>query len=91
MNPTNTKGAARLFLKHIYEKLGESQQSMKPIDYNAIASQIGLDHAQTGAAIRQLKADLLIRFYPESTEIIVLTQKGIQEGEYLSLGRNIHN
>jgi hypothetical protein len=83
MQPTNAKGNARLLLKHIYGKLGETQQTMKPAEYASLAAQIGISHEQAAAAIRQLKAELLFRFYPETTQNIVLTQKGVQQGDYL--------
>jgi hypothetical protein len=83
MRPTNAKGNARLFLRHIYQELGETQRSIKPMDYFALAAKVGLSTEQTKAALRHLKKDLLIRFQPETTENIVLTQNGVQEGEYL--------
>ena len=82
MKPSNAQGIARFFLKSLYEKLGETDQSMKPQEYSALATKIGLTNSEMQAAIRRLKEDLLIRFHPESTEIIRLTQKGIQEGDY---------
>jgi hypothetical protein len=35
---TNAKGYARLFLKHIYEKLGETERAMPPLEYKALAA-----------------------------------------------------
>jgi hypothetical protein len=67
------------------KSLGETQRSMKPMEYFNLATKVGLSTEQTKAALRQLKDDLLIRFHPETTEIIVLTQKGVQEAEYLKL------
>lgn len=55
---------------------------MKPIDYYALADTIGLSYEETSAAVRQLKSNNQIYFYPESTEIIRLTQQGVQDGDY---------
>jgi hypothetical protein len=65
MKPTNAKGNARLFLRHIYQELSETQRSMKPTEYFNLAAKIGLSTEQTKAALRQLKDDLLIRFHPD--------------------------
>src|SRR5271156_3752094 len=89
MKPTNAKGIARLFLKSLFEELGESEKSMKPMEYSALATRIGLTNSEMQSAISQLKRDLLIRFDPESTQIIRLTTKGIQEGSSLRF-RNEH-
>jgi hypothetical protein len=74
MKPTNAKGIARLFLRSLYAELGETDRPMKPAEYSALATKIGLTNSEMQIAIRRLKQELLIRFYPESTEIIRLTQ-----------------
>jgi hypothetical protein len=59
---TNAKGYARLFLKHIYEKLGETKRAMPPLECKALAAQIGLNDSQMAAALRDLRTTDILRF-----------------------------
>src|SRR5208282_5175890 len=91
--PTNAKGYARLFLKHIYEKLGETGRAMPPLEYRSLANQIGLSDDQMAAALRLLKSELLIVYPNPTIEAFNLTTKGVQEADYLKFRQDflLHN
>lgn len=81
--PSNSKSCARLLLKHLYEKVGETGQGITPLEYGQLASQIGLTPAELGNSLRDLREDLLIAYPNPATEIIMLNGAGIQRADFL--------
>jgi hypothetical protein len=79
--PTNSKGYARLFVKHVFMKVRETRRMMPPMEYKALAVEIGLSDSQLSTAIRELKHANLIAL-DNTTQGITLTHNGIQEGDY---------
>lgn len=86
--PTNLKGWKRLFLKHIYEAVGETQRTLSPLEYSAIATKIGLDEKKIASVIRLLRDEQLITYPNQAVEAFRLTKRGIEEGEYLKFRNN---
>jgi hypothetical protein len=51
-NPTNRKAMARFFLKHVVCEVRETGQLVPPVEYKALAKQIGLSDSQVDYSSR---------------------------------------
>jgi hypothetical protein len=57
----------------------------KPAEWFAVTKELGFTDAQRNEAVTSLRTASLIRFTPESTQIIALTSDGIAKGDALFL------
>jgi pyrimidine deaminase RibD-like protein len=74
----------RALLLALYEAAeGRERFNIAPIQYLALASQIGLDQEVTGQTIRFLVSDGLLAYKPAS-EVVSLTHQGVIEAEQLA-------
>jgi hypothetical protein len=79
--PTNSKGYARLLVKHIFSKVRETGRVIPPLEYKTLAHEIGLNDSQLSQAIRELKRENLIAL-DNTTQGMRLTGDGVQQGDY---------
>jgi hypothetical protein len=79
--PTNSKGYARLLLKHILSKVRDTGSLMPPMEYKALAVQIGFNDSQLAIALRELKRENWIAL-DNTTQGIRLTPDGAHTGDY---------
>jgi hypothetical protein len=79
--PTNSKGYARLLLKHIFSKVRDTGSLMPPMEYKALAVQIGFNDSQLAIALRELKRENWIAL-DNTTQGIRLTPDGVHTGDY---------
>jgi hypothetical protein len=79
--PTNSKGYARLLLKHIFSKVRDTRRMMPPMEYRALAELIGLSDSQLSVALQELIRESWIAL-DNTTQGIRLTPDGVNAGDY---------